>query len=360
MSDTMTMPDGFSLMSLTQSINALPYSPGLCGQLFSWEPQPVATLTVAVEVMRHRLALIGSSVRGAPPPLDVSDRRTLVNYNLPTMKLGSAILADSVQDVREFGSASSTMSFEAERTRRMKSLNDKWSITEEWLRFGCLNGTIVLRTNRDTGLPEVTVPIWPIWGMAQLPPIPFPIGPFGDPLNGDVVWEGNLTNAINFTIRSIEDTLETDVPGFAVLAGANFFDAFLRHPECRDAYKVWASDQESFDAVRGRSARRPFRFRGLTIYEYRARVSITNDPQFMNFIDPDQAIIAPLGIPGLLTEAMGPADWVDTVGTRGLPVYLRAWPMQMSRGFNMELQAVRLPMCTQPYAIRKLIMQPSP
>jgi hypothetical protein len=357
MSDTMTAPDAFSMLALTKAINTVPFLPGLVGNLVQFEPRPGATLIASIEVRRNRLALVPSTVRGAAPTTNVEDRRQLIPFTIPHFPVTDTVMADSVQGVREFGSPTGLMSYEGEVQRRVESMSRKLDVTLEWLRFGCITGTIITRVDRDTGAPVVTIPLWAMFGIVQPAAAVFPIGPNGDPLDAASPWLANLTQAINDVTRRVENTLEIDVPGFAAICGATFFDSLVKHPEARDAYKTWAQDQASITVTRERNMRRPFHFRGVDWYEYRARVS-QGAGGYMQFIDPATAQLLPLGVPDLFFEAYAPADWEETVNTTALPRYAKAERMHMGRGRIIEAQMNVLPMCSQPNCLIQLVQAP--
>ena len=356
MSETMTL-DAFTMLALTKSINTLPYMPGLVGSLLAWEPRPGTTTVASLELWRNRLSLVPSTVRGAPPVQNVEDRRELIPFSIPHFPIGDTLMADSLQGVRQFGSATELMSVEGELQRRVASLGRKLDVTLEWLRYGCATGTIITRVDPETGAPLVTIPLWALFNIAQPADAVFPIGPNGDPPDAASPWLGNLTQAINDVTRRVENTLESEVTSFAAVCGAVFFDALVKHPEARDAYKTWSGDQASITVSRERNNRRPFHFRGIDFYEYRARVS-GSIGNYIPFIDPEQAQLLPLGVPDLFFESYAPADYAETVNTLALPRYMKAEALRMNRGWELEAQMNVLPLCSQPNCLIRLVMAP--
>jgi hypothetical protein len=355
MSDTMNA-DAFTMLALTKAINLVPYQPGLIGSLIAFEPHRQSSLIASIEVRSNRLALVPSTARGAPPVQNVEDRRELVPVKVPHFPVRDTVMADSVQDRREFGTPMQMMSFEGELDRRVTSMGRKLDVTLEFLRFGCITGTIVTRVDRDTGAPTVTVPLWDMFGIAQPPPAVFPIGPNGDPPDAASPWLANLTQACNDILRRIENYLEQDVPGLAAACGATFWDALVKHPELRDAYKVF-NDEASRIVSRDRNLRRPLHFRGIDFYEYRARTSLGTGG-YLQFIAPERAQIFPIGVPDLFIEAYAPADWAETVNTMALPRYAKSERMQFDRGCMLEAQMNCLPVCTQPSCLIEAVMAP--
>src|SRR5215467_10761928 len=96
----------FSVISLSLALLQRRYIPGLIGRLGLFTPRPLATTMTAVETRGHRLALVPEIPRGSPPPPDVHDARALTAFTIPQFALRSTVMADSVQNVRAFGSDS--------------------------------------------------------------------------------------------------------------------------------------------------------------------------------------------------------------------------------------------------------------
>ena len=63
----------------------------------------LSTTMTLIEVRGGRLALVPERPRGAPPTPDVEDRRALVPVGIPHFPIRTSIYADSVQNVRAFG-----------------------------------------------------------------------------------------------------------------------------------------------------------------------------------------------------------------------------------------------------------------
>ena len=96
----------FSLTSLTDSINKLPFLPGRVGQLGLFEESGVATTSVMIEERDGSLNLIETSLRGSPVAQNTHTKRKLRSLLIPHIALEDTILADEVQNVRAFGTES--------------------------------------------------------------------------------------------------------------------------------------------------------------------------------------------------------------------------------------------------------------
>jgi hypothetical protein len=71
-------------------------------------------------------------------------------------------------------------------------------------------------------------------------------------------------------------------------------------------------------------------------------------------IPDNEAYAVPMGVDGLFVTRFAPADYNETVNTRGLPYYAKGEPMKFGKGWEMEAQSNQLNLCTRPAAIIKL------
>lgn len=96
----------FSLTSLTDAINKIPFVPGRLGQLGIFDESGVSTTSVMIEEREGSLTLIETSQRGAPAQQNQNNKRKARSLVVPHIALEDTILADEVQNVRAFGSES--------------------------------------------------------------------------------------------------------------------------------------------------------------------------------------------------------------------------------------------------------------
>ena len=98
--------DSFSEIQMTAAINEIDHVPGRAGELvFAGVGQGVDTLSVAIERIGEALTLIPTSTRGGPAPKERTDKRDLLSFDIPQIKLEDTIQASAVQNVREFGTS---------------------------------------------------------------------------------------------------------------------------------------------------------------------------------------------------------------------------------------------------------------
>jgi Phage major capsid protein E len=349
----------FSVTSLTMALNRMPYVPGRIGSLGLFTTKRLSTISTTIEVQSGRLAFVPSTPRGAPPALNVEDRRELIPFLIPHFPLSDAVLADSVQGVRAFGTEDQLEAVQSIVNERLASMGRKHDVTLEYLRLGAVKSRIITRTNRDSGVPEVAIDLrnafnLPAKPLTYTPPPPSPAGPipydqdwFIDFTNSAAVlddysliaMQGVLTQLVLDLQRLVSDNLGAQTfTGLHGIAGRKAFDAFAKHPEIRTTFL----NQPSADRLRDPFWQTSIPFRGITIEEYRGQVGN------VKFVEDEMIYFFPVGVPDLFVEAYAPADYMETVNTVALPRYAKQEAMQFDRGINIETQQNVLPLCTQP------------
>src|SRR5690606_1874259 len=135
--------DAFSLMSLTAAINEAPHKPGLLGALGLFEEEGISTTHFDVEVEKSTFMLVPAQPRGAPGQPKGGNARSLIAFRTTHLPQRSTILADSVQNVRAFGSENELEGIETVRNQRLAKMRGDLDVTMEWQRIGALKGQIL-------------------------------------------------------------------------------------------------------------------------------------------------------------------------------------------------------------------------
>ena len=95
--------DAFSFVTLTDSINKLPFVPGRLGALGLFTEAPVPTTSIALEEQAGILTLVNPTPRGGPGETRPKPLRRARVLKVPHYQLDDNVLAEEVQNVREFG-----------------------------------------------------------------------------------------------------------------------------------------------------------------------------------------------------------------------------------------------------------------
>lgn len=320
--------DAFGLVSLTKSINEQPHVPGRIGELGLFSEEGVNTVTVSVEKLGDTLALVPAGERGKPAENVKGDKRTMVDFRTIHLPQRSSIGADEVTGVRAFGSESELETIQGVVAKRLGKHRTALDATIEYQRIGAIKGQIL-----DSDGSTVLVNIFDRFGLTQQSKVMA--------LSTDAT---KVRVKINEAKRLMEDALGNAVYRSArVLCSASFFDAFISHPNVEKFYLNWqaAADQRG-------DVRSGFLFGDVFWEEYRGKVGSTS------FIGDGDAYLVPEGVPDLFVTNFAPADYVETVGTIGLPYYSKQELLPMGKGVALESQSNPISLCTRPRASIKL------
>lgn len=320
--------DAFSVASLTAAINQQDYQPGRIGELGLFQEEGVTTTTVTIEYNKGKISLVPVSQRGQPVKPADRDARSLRSFTVPHLKLGDSILADTIQNLRAFGSESELEAVQNVVNQRLAKFGRDLETTLEFHRIGAIKGLIL-----DADGESIIYDLYDEFGITQTV-VSLGLGTAGTNVRGKVMDAK----------RKSEDALGAAmVKGYRAFCGSSFFDDFTDHPKVVKAWERYNEGEMLRNDVRG-----GFLFADVLWEEYRGKVGSEA------FIDPNEAYLVPAGVADLFITRNAPADYMETVNTLGLPLYSRQEPLPMNRGVELEAQKNPLNLCTQPAAIIKL------
>jgi len=320
----------FSVVSLTDAINKLPFVPGRAGSVINWAEQGVTTTNITLEEIAGTLQLVNPSPRGAPGDSFAKDKRTARILAIPHYEIDDAIYADEVQGVRAFGSESDVQTgvgMVAQRQQQHTQM--KLDPTLEYQRIGAIKGAIL------NGDGSTLYNLFTEFGVTQDAEIDFD-------LDNATPVAGALRKKCTAVVRAVATNLAgTPFTGIYGWCGDAFWDDLIAHAEVRATYL----NQAEAAQLRGNAAYEMLDFGGIRFENYRGAVGGSS------FINTDKCHFTPVGVPGLFRTVYAPADYVETVNTIGLPRYSRQYPMQNGKGVHLELQMNALSYCTRPKAL---------
>ncbi|OSM08759.1 major capsid protein [Magnetofaba australis] len=325
--------NAFSLVSLTDAINKMPFVPGRIGQMGLFHEQGVATTTVLIEEREGSLNLVETTARGAPAVQNTTNKRKARSLTVPHIALEDTILADEVQNLRAFGSESNLEGVQTVVNNRLEEMARKIDATLEHLRIGAIKGQIL-----DADGSTVLYDLFTEFGVSQHTEIDFD-------LDNASPTPGAVKKKCHDIRRKIEDELGAQpYDHIHAICGADFFDDLITHSEVKDAYERYADGL----FLRQGQARGSFEYAGIVWEEYRGKVGS------VDFNDAAKARFFPVGVPGLFRQYNAPADFVETVNTIGLPRYAKqAIDQQFQRWVMLHVQSNPLPICTRPRVLIK-------
>lgn len=336
--------DAFSMVSLTQAIEKIPYTPDFLGSLGIFESVPVRTVTVAIEKREQELAIIQTSERGAPLEEQTVPKRDIRDFRTVRIAKGDTVQAAEIQNIRAFGSESEMQTVQAEMAYRYGLLLRDMELTHENMRLGAIQGIV-----RDAD-GSVLRNWYTEWGIQQ-------------PAEIDFDLEDDTTNVrkkcadvVRAMMRAGKGawTASTRVIG---LAGDEFYDALINHPSVRDTYLNWTAAAE----LRGLNVFGRFDFGGISFYNYRGTDSFSDGATGgVNAvgIKSEECKFLPVGAPGVFKVAYSPAESFEFVNTPGRPRYAMLIRDQLRNMWvRPEVYSYPLYICTRPEMLQRANMQ---
>lgn len=318
--------NAFNTLSLTDAINAVPFTPGRAGAVIDWSEAGVPTTQIMVEEKSGSLSLINPTPRGGPGEARAKDRRTVRSFVVPHYQIDDTIMAEEVQGVRAFGSENTLQTVQGMVNMRMEEhVRESFDPTLEYQRIGALKGIIL------NGDGSTLYNLFTEFGVSQLGTVTFDL----DPSTSD----GSIRKACTGIVRSIANVLGAAMMrGVHAFCGDDFWDQLIASKEVRETYLSQVEARE----LRGGVAWDTLNYGGIIFENYRGYVGSTS------FIDDDQARFFPVGVPGLFRTVYAPADYIETVNTPGLPRYAKQIRQKNDKGIDLEMQSNAFSYCTRP------------
>lgn len=314
--------NAFGVVAMTQAINRAPFAPQRIGASGLFEVEGVTSTSVPIEINEGVLSLIPSSPRGGEAVLAGRSKRTMKVISTTHKRIEDAIIADDVQGVRAFGSATEVETVAGRVATKLASHRQQHEVTQEHLRLGAIKGVLT-----DADNLSVIEDLYQFFGLTRSS-VDFELEAAGTEV---------LTRCLNVA-RMIEDELGAAVyTGITCYCGKDFFDAITTHPMVKETYKRFLDGQ-----VNRTDNREGFEFGPIVFIEYRGKVD------GVPFVAPTEANFFPTGVPGLFKSFYAPADYEETVNTVGQPFYARQEPKKMNRGRDLESQSNPLMLCSRP------------
>lgn len=328
--------DAFGLVSLTNSINKLPYKPKRLGELGLFTEKGITTTTVVIEEQHGKLSLVQSAARGAMPRVQQSKARRTKAFPTLALPENDAVYAEEVQNVRQFGSEDQAAGVAQVVNDKLQRLKDNLEATIEYHRMGAILG-ITLDADGTTTLFNWFTE----FGLTQYV------------ITFDFSAAINMQDRCLSIIQLMEDTLGADTyTRIRAICGNAFFKSLISHADVKDAFIAWQQgagfkQSEVFSLNSPQRKREGFEYGGITWENYRGYIG--SDP----FMPTDECRFVLEGVPELFMEYYSPAPFMETVNTVGKKFYAKQKPMDWDLGVELHASSYPLVMCTRPLTIVK-------
>jgi hypothetical protein len=326
--------NAFSATTLTGNVQKMDYRPQLLGSLNLFDPVPSRTRDIFVDRRDGTLSLIPASASGEPPAQLAGDTRDAVN--LRTVRLAkstSQINAAELQGIRAFGSETELMAVESEFNRRLARVNEDMELTHEHHRLGALQGKLL-----DADGSTVLYNYYTQFNESEASAVSFELDVATTNVRGLCQ---DITRAMARSARG-SFTPQTQVHA---LAGDDFYDALINHPNVINTYTNWAAAAD----LRQNMAFQAFSFGGITFHNYRG-----TDDNSTVAIPTAECKFFPVGARDMFEVAFSPLETLDFVNTPGQRVYaMTVRDLQRNMWVQGEVYSYPLYLCKQPRVLRK-------
>lgn len=322
MADTFA-PDAFTLQTMTAAISRVPYKPGFVSRRGLFTEKGVTTNTVLIEEREGQLRLVQTSNREGPITPAERKRRKIRSFVIPHLREEDYAMASEVVGVRQFGTEGSFDTVENLRNERSANMADNLDVTLEYHRVGAIQGVVL---DADG---SVLFDLFDEFGVEQLPEVDFDLD------NPNAV-EGALLKKCNSVTRAIANELgAVELPGVEALCGDAFFDDLITQKEVRDVYRYQEAARNAAGLVFNW-----VRYGDITWINYRNGG--------FNLINTNKCHLYPTGVKDLFLTRFGPANYIETVNTVGLPRYAKGIVDPWGKRVDFEAQSNPLNLCTRP------------
>lgn len=322
--------NAFSMQELTAALLDEPHKPRQLGALGVFDSRGIFTTDVSIERKGKTLQLVQTTERGAPAVQNTRDIRDIVKVPTARIAVEDSITADEIQNVRQFGTEDQLAALEEEVQERDVRMSDSIDVTEEYQRIGAMKGQVL---DADG---SVLIDLQTTFG----------VGPQAEVgMNIAATLAGDLQKKINqAVIRPMEAALDgLSYTGVHVMTSSGFIDELAAHPDYREHMKGFPGGAQRHEE-RPSGPNRRIDFGGVVWEEYRGNVAGTS------YVAADKAHAFPMGVRDLFLTRYAPAEYWDTVNTRGLPRYVRINPdgTDPDHKRTIRVQCQTLNICTRP------------
>jgi Phage major capsid protein E len=316
----------FESSTLTDAINKTKYAGnGVISRLGLFEESGIATTSAAIDFEDNALVLLPTAPRGGVSTPHLDSTRSLVTIDAVHIPTRTTLLADQIQDKREFGGTGLDQ-VQTVLNRRLLAMRANMDLTTEYHAYGAIKGQVL-----DVD-GSILADMYAAFGIVQ------------QTLAMDLTSTTKLLlNTVITAERMSEDQLGGATPtSFVALAAPDFMDALRANPSYVNDLKY----QEPNNLFK--DFRNAISVGNVTFVECRST------PGLPRRIPAGEAYLVPIGIQGLLLRKFAPAPYLDAVNSPGLPYYAKSEALPFDKGVMIEANSNPISFCTRPGSIIKL------
>lgn len=326
--------DAFGMASLSSAIMLAPHKPRLLGSLGIFNTRPVRVPVAFVEKKKGKLSLLQTANRGTVANVRSKNLRDAIPFNIPHVPQYQTVEADDIYGVRAFGSETELQAMSSHIADQLEGMRDNHEVTWEYHRVGALKGEIL-----DADGTTVIYNLFTEFGLTQT----------------TITWasdDSDFAPTCTNIIRTMAGILGIDNPSLIVgLCGNDYFDAVVSHSSMKTAYDRWRDGEFLRMSHLGPEWYMPatngFSFQNILFINYRGQIDD------ITFVADNEAYFYPMGIKDLFLQIPAPANFLETVNTKGQMLYAKKKILDYDMGVELHSQSNCLMMCTRPDAIIK-------
>lgn len=320
----------FDTMSLTESLDKLPYQENMLGQMNLYAGRGIETDIVTIDETDGVLQILTSRNRGAEPERATPEtKRKARLLQVPHYEFEERITASELQGVRATGDINLINAI-SKVNERLEWMKQQVENTNETHRLNALLGVL------KDGDGSTIFDYFSEFEVSQ-DTIDFVFSVATTDVRGTAIE----------AIRTMEDTLGgVSFRNATALCGRTFFDELTGHAEVKETFK------RQSEVVNRSDLRAGFDFGDITWKEYRGMRGLTGD---IGQVNDDEAFLFPEGVPGMFRTVWAPGDFLETVNQIGTQMVAKTAPdLKYNKWVDVLVETNPLYLNTRPNAVIKL------
>ncbi len=325
----------YTVVELTSAINNRQNEYGLLNGMGLFTSKGIPDREVKIEKRNQTLHIIPTSPIGTPAPADDDPDAGDVRI-LPTRRHAKkhALLAESIQGVRKFGSNSEAEVFDEKVMELLDKIQREHRQTTEFLRWGALKGTVY-----DADGVKVLYNVYDEMGEQQKE--------IEWDLENDAAVDPILDGTNELTDYLEDEALGETITGTVMFCSPGYHEALLKNKAFREAFKYFSGQPNPHRDT----LRRPFEFKDVIYVRHRGKCTFKkSDGSIVShtFIPDGEAIAVPLGTSEVFESYYAPGEFMEAVNTVGQELYVKPKIMDLDMGvefhsFSYPLHLVKKP-----------------
>jgi len=338
----------FSTLQLTMGINKRQNEYGLLNGLGLFSEEGITERYVKIENRNQTLSIIPTSPAGTPAPADDNPDDRGVMDPIPTYRHAKkhTLLAEDLQGVREFGTEDMPEYPDRKMMEMLDKIQREHRQTKEYLRWQALKGNVY-----DVDGSKLLYNVYTLMGETQKT-IDWDLT---DDAAVDPILDGN-----DELLDYLEDeALGETITGIVKFCSPGYWTAQMKNKSFREAYKYFS--EQGGEINPNRQLVRQFYYKGVTYIRHRGTASYKKKDGSIvkhTFIPDNEAIAIPLGTYETFRTFFGPAEFLETVNTVGLPIYVKPKLMDLDMGIELHSFSHQLNLVTKPRLVVKCTITP--